>query len=416
MTSAEVVSSFLGSTTVFQILLILVLCNALKRSGVGEVIAKFIVTRKFIQGRPLLFLGAYLFAMFISGIFINTSSAIPFFFPIWDSICQNLGYEKQDKLNKFMLLGTYLFLVLGSFVIPFYGMVPMYVTYFNNQLASTGFVFEPTAYMVSVICVALLLLVAYVLTLKLVFRCDFDKIKGFDISKLEGFERQNIRLDHRQKIMFLAFFIVIAYSISLMFIPQTLFWYASYKGFSLGMVTLLILAILGIYRKDGHPFLHLESAFGTGVQWSIIFLLGSFSIVGNALGVEELGITQWITKLVGPIFGNLAWPTFVIVSVALCAIVTNFMSNMATAMMVFSVVTPFAVRFMEQGINISVLGAAITYSSMFAYMTYSSFYCSAMLLDHEAIDSKFIFTKGLTPLILYIIIASIIFTLFGYVL
>ena len=415
MAASEAAAGFLGSATVLQILLILVLCNALSKTGVGEVIAKFIITRRFIQGRPLLFVGMFLFAMFVGGIFIATSSAVPFFFPIWDALCKQIGYKKEDSFNKLMLLGIYLFLVLGSFVIPFYGMVPMYVNYFTEQLSGTGFVFDPIAYMIPAICVALAFLMLYVMAIKFVFRCDLDKLKDFDVSKMEGFDRDSIRANREQKIMLTAFIAVIGYSLSIMFLPSSFPWYAAYKDFSLGFVTLLVLCILGIYRVNGKSFLPLAQAFTQGVQWPIIILLGSFSLVGGALGNEELGITGFIIEMAGPVFGKLSWPLFILVCVTLCTVLTNFISNMATAMMVFSIVTPFAVNFMKMGINVSVLGVAITYSCMFAYMTYSSFYCSAMLLGHEAIDSKFIFTKGLVPLLMYIVSAAILFTIFGYV-
>ena len=89
---------------------------------------------------------------------------------------------------------------------------------------------------------------------------------------------------------------------------------------------------------------------------------------------------------------------------------------MATGVIVASLTAPFVAAYAAQGINISVVGAAIAYSSMFAYMTYAAAGPAPLLLGKEGISNKFIWSKGLFTMVVYIVVATVIFSLMGIIL
>lgn len=62
MTGGDIIAKFMGTTTILQVIAILVICAALRSTGAGAVIAKKIVTAKFVQGRPLVFTMFFLIA------------------------------------------------------------------------------------------------------------------------------------------------------------------------------------------------------------------------------------------------------------------------------------------------------------------------------------------------------------------
>ena len=156
--------------------------------------------------------------------------------------------------------------------------------------------------------------------------------------------------------------------------------------------------------------------FKEGANWGFITTVGIFSVLGGALSSDALGIKAWLTDILGPMFSNMSWPVFVLLIVVVCSVVTNFFSNMATGVIVASLTAPFSAAFADAGINVSVIGAAIAYSSMFAYLTYAAAGPAPILLGREGIESKFIWTKGLITMVLYIVVATVIFSLLGIIL
>ena len=89
---------------------------------------------------------------------------------------------------------------------------------------------------------------------------------------------------------------------------------------------------------------------------------------------------------------------------------------MATGVIVASRTAPFVAAFAQQGINVSVVGAAIAYSSMFAFMTYAAAGPAPLLLGRKGITNKFIWTKGLFATAVYIVVATVIFSIMGLIL
>ena len=89
---------------------------------------------------------------------------------------------------------------------------------------------------------------------------------------------------------------------------------------------------------------------------------------------------------------------------------------MATGIIVSGVTMPFTVVFAAQGVDPSIIAAAIAYTSMFAFMTYAAAGPAPLLLGREGIETKFIWTKGLMTLAAYVVVAAVLFSLLGLIL
>lgn len=119
MTGGDAVAKFMGTTTIFQVVAILVICSALRETGAGKVIAEKIITAKFVQGRPFVFTMSFLLAFLFADIFLDTFGGIIFSLTIFESTREALGYEKNDKCTQVMTVGLYLCGMLGASLIPF---------------------------------------------------------------------------------------------------------------------------------------------------------------------------------------------------------------------------------------------------------------------------------------------------------
>ena len=48
----------------------------------------------------------------------------------------------------------------------------------------------------------------------------------------------------------------------------------------------------------------------------------------------DLGIRLWLASIINPIFSGVPWPVFVFLVIVICVVFTNFLSNIAVAIMV----------------------------------------------------------------------------------
>lgn len=409
-------SSFVGTTVIIQMVAVTVICSALRETGAGEVIAKKLLTAKFVQGKPLAFTITFLVAFLFADILLNTFGGIIFSFAVFESVCNALGYKKNDKYVQSMYLGLYLDGMIGCAILPFSGMQLGITNSFNAAMGNFGHAFNPAFYIIAVIPVGVCFMVVYALAMRYIFGCDMSKLKELDINNLDSLKSVSDKFNKVQIIYILAFVFGIAYSFALLILPKTLSWYGRFASITQAAWFILVIVILSFVKVDGKALMNTAKHFKEGANWGFITTVGIFSALGGALSSNDLGIKTWLTEILGPVFSNMSWPVFVLLIVVVCSVVTNFFSNMATGVIVASMTAPFAAAFADSGINVSVIGAAIAYSSMFAYLTYAAAGPAPILLGREGIENRFIWSKGLITLVIYIVVATVVFSLMGVIL
>ncbi len=418
ITGGNLFNTIFGNSTVVQQMIFMTFAWAVGQTGAPAQITKKLMTLKAVQGKPKLFFSITLIAIYITAIFMGGAPAILFFFPVWDSICEIVGFDKHKDISKFMLVGIFCSICLGGFILPYKGMILQYIAFFEGMMKEWGYAFDSNQWILIAIISYIVGIIIYVLAFTAIAndKADLKKLKEFNADVLEGFDKQSRKFSYTQKMVLGAFALTMLYSFSLSFkIFSSIKWY---NGLTINGVALIFLALLALIpdKTTGKPFVKLDVAFKNGVMWGMIWLMSVFLILGNSIGNAELGITGWLSALMGPIFGNLPWPVFVLLAVLFTCVITNFVSNFTTAMIVMAIVLPFAGKFYMGGINMTALAVAIIRSAMLGYMTYSAFMSAPLLLGREEMSSGWVFKKGWTMLITYVIGTTVICVLFGYLL
>lgn len=372
MDAATAISNFVGTTVILQMIAITVICSALRETGAGQVLAKKMLTVKFIQGKPMAFTIMLLLTFLIADIVLSTFGGIIFSLAVFDSIRDALQLKKNDKYGQAMYIGLYLCGMLGSSILPFSGMPLGITNAFNAAITGYGYSFDPVVYIVSALPVGICFVVLYSLSIRYLFRCDMSCLKDLDVSQLESMKNVSTKFNKLQIIYLLSFLVGIGYSFALILIPKTVSWYGKFASISQAAWFVLVIVVLSIVKIDGKPLMNANKHFKEGAMWGMITAVGIFSILGGALASNDLGFKQWLTDVLGPMFSDMSWPVFVLLIVVVCAVITNFFSNMATGVIVSSLTAPFAAQYADAGINITVIGTAIAFTSMFAYLTYAA--------------------------------------------
>ena len=416
MSGADAIAKFMGTSTILQVIAILVICSALRETGAGKVLAKKIVTAKAIQGKPLLFTAVFLLAFLYADIFLDTFGGIIFSLTVFESVREALGYEKNNRYTQAMTLGLYLCGMLGAALIPFTPMTLAITGAFGAAIEPYGYTFNPAMYIVAAIVVGTVFMIVYSLMIKFIFRCDLSRLKDLNPNEIEALKDTSSKFNKKQVIYLVAFLFGIAYSFVLHFLSKDSSIYVALAPITQALWFVLVIVILSIVKIDGEPLMDCKKHFAAGANWGFIATIGVFMIIGGALSSNDLGVKTWLAEVLTPLFSGMPLPLFILIIVLATAIITNVFSNMATGIIVSGVTMPFTVVFAAQGVDPSIIAAAIAYTSMFAFMTYAAAGPAPLLLGREGIETKFIWTKGLMTLAAYVVVAAVLFSLLGLIL
>ncbi len=413
-TASEFIGKMLGNTNIFQMIILLGLSYGLRVSGIGEVIAKWIITRKVLKGRPVLFLIAFYLAIYVSAIFLQYGA----FFLGWEILYEILGlcgYKKKEKTSSILVIGVFSAAFLGYAALPMSGLIITMVATFNSLFAESGIEITTASYAAISLPVGLLMMPIQALGVKYIFRADLTGLRELDITQL-GIKDEDLKVTKKQIIMVAAFFLAVFYAVLLSFLDKESGLGAWMNRLSQFGWFAIIIAAISIIRVDGKPVFETSKSLSQGVFWGPLLCTGAFVILGGALTSDVCGIKAGVEALLTPIFGDMSWVMFMLVAVAATVIVTNFLSNLAVGVVVLSLIAPFAVSYIPAGINPMVLGVAVIVSAMQGELTMSAGAYAPLLVCNDWINGqKDCFKYGFPMMFIYIVFGGIMYTLMGMI-
>lgn len=114
-------------------------------------------------------------------------------------------------------------------------------------------------------------------------------------------------------------------------------YYALINGMTTAMPPLLGCILMFVISFDGKPLLNFKEATTKGVMWGSILMTAAATLVGATLTNKDLGISTWLSDMMGPVASGLSVSVLVFFFVAWAVIETNFSSNIVTTTVVSSI-------------------------------------------------------------------------------
>ena len=226
----------------------------------------------------------------------------------------------------------------------------------------------------------------------------------------------DLKMNFKQKVLlgFMVFGII--FLLASMVLPDDSIITAFYNKVGSTWIWIVLFAILCMVRdKEGKPFINGVKLLQSKTMWGIVAVAGCFTICGSAIASDELGIKDAIASFLAPVLGSASWPIMVILCVAISTIFTNITNGMPVSFTINAVCIPLACTMQMNGEgNATILGVATILASMCAFLTNGSIAYATVLLGREEMTNKFIFTKGVVTNIIFIVLASAICIVFGY--
>ena len=412
-----IIQTTLGSPTVWQLIIIFVLLFALTESGADSVLARWMISRKALNGHPVLFTCVFMIAVTTLGALASALGAFLFSVAMVNSIAESVGYDDKSQWKKAMTTGALIASSVGGGILPFKGMAMMIYNLLAPGLLETGVEIDQISYLVSAIVSGLFISVSLGLCLKPLFRVDFSKMKDADVASICA--HGGTSFNKRQSVTFLIFLVGIAYSVVMIWLPKSMPGYDIINGIGQGFWFVLMLILMALIHIDGEPLLNVERAMGKAINWGIVMCVCAFTAIGGMIANEELGIRNWLSMIMNHVFGNMPFPLFVVILVAATLLCTNVFSNTATAVIIGTVVGPFLIKYATTiGINPSCLIPAIVMSALCAFLTMAAGGSAPLYLGSDCMkdDPKWVWSYGLLIFPIVTITSSLAYILCAYLL
>ena len=417
-TGAGILATWFGNPSIQQIIWVMALAGAVADSGVFNLLVPKLLKFKFITGHPTrLLLTLFLTILGFTALFITPTLMLVLMFPLIDSIAELCGVEKNTDLKRVMLLGTYL-AAMGSYALPFRGIHLSSIAIISGIMAENGLRFDNGAYLITTLSILIFLLVTFVIFIKYIWKIDMTPLKEFKFSDM-NIKEEDLKLNSRQKVLLSFMIVCIVYLLAGLFItnPESAI-YSYYNRIGNVWIWIAVYGFLAVLRtKEGKPFIDATKILQSKTMWGIITVAGLFTICGRAIASDAYGIKPAIMSALAPVLGSNSWPILVILSVVLSAVFTNLTNGMPVSFTINAIAFPIACQMQNAGmVNATVLAAASILGAMCAFLTNGSIAYAPLLLGREEITTKFIWTKGVVTLGIFIVIACVICISFGFLL
>ena len=416
LTADSAITGWLGSNSVAGVIFIGSLSVALQKSGLMDIFVKKFVSIPAFQHKPKLFLYALLIMDYFVAMFIGFIPMVILAFSMFESIRDMVGYEPKSATSRFILLGIYSS-CMGSFALPFKGVTLTINTMADNTMKTFGLRMSPLHFWITSVAVYVVYLLVYVFLLEPLFKCDLKPLRDLEASKIEAIQKIPDKMNARQHAIFWGFLIGVVYLIICNVVDtKNPFWGKfCFMGGFLGF--LCILAILQLFRIDGEPIVNATKSMAEGAMWGTLVIVGCFTYLGNAMAAKDLGVRAFIMDLLKPLFGNMGLIPLCLICCIVVVFATNFCNGLPLVLAAYSGVLPFVCELsLKNGVNASVVAAMINLAANMAFLTYAGTIYASLLLNRPEIDQKWVWSKGIKAVPVYVICLFGVSMILAYIL
>ncbi len=337
---AGVLQQAFGNPVVVQMLFLMIFMGGLTNRKLTVYIARWIMTRKFIEGKPWVFTATMLFGAYVMAVFIGAFAPIFLFWPVLYGVFEDCGYKPKDKYPTIMLIAIVIACLIGFPVPPYMGNGLALLGNFRGLVQSfpalAGANVSDAAYFFTCFTLGIMELLMVVGVMKFVFKPDVEPLKQITIEKLNA--NPLPPMNTAQKIYF---GLLVAFVICMLF-PSLLptwpvFSYLYANSYAVGIA--LVVVACAIPTEDG-PVMRFNAVMGE-MSWPTYYLCVVAILIGSVLTAESTGITAFLNAILSPIFSGMSGFVFALVLVVATVVLTNISNSLVIGMILQPVVLTY---------------------------------------------------------------------------
>ena len=395
-TVSEAIALSLGSSVVWQVLMFMLLAGGVTACGLGEYIARWISSRPFLKGRPILFMFMFFMGFFVASIMTISIGVILLAWNVIDNLADLVGYDRKSPIVKAMYIYMAMSCGMGEFCVPFKG---WQLALCNAYTEAVGAPANYPLFIFSALLLGILIIFLCTLSMKYLFKHDFSKLAGFDASVLASGQKGMTKI---QAIYLCTFLFIMAITLVASVFPADMPVVQIINNkFTTAGIYALIIAVLCLVKVDGKPLMDFAQVSQVGVRWEPILICAAAIPIANALTSDATGILDLFANILNPIFANASIPVLIAFVLVVTLILTNFGSNTGVALFLIAITVPLG---LQMGANMGLLGIVIIYSASLGLMFPGASALSALLYGRDDLSAKMIISHTGVACLLYVIL------------
>lgn len=377
-----------GDTVPVLVLFAMILFGAIQHYGITQHISRWFLTRKVINGRPVIFSFVFMYATYIlAALSANILPALLFMWSILYVVLESVGYKKGDKYSTIMVIGTMFGAISGQAAKPFTGSALAVVASFEK---TSKIPMDYLPYMFFGFIISSLAIILYAALIKFVFRPDMSKIAHIST---EQFEKEKLApMDLRQKILFACLFGYLILILLPSILPKTIGIVALINQIGPWGVVLAFIVGLTFFKIDNKPIIDFREIASRYIIWDVYFLVAMAMVISGALTEDATGIKPFLTEILNPLLGGQSPLAFTSILVIFSMLITNVANNAVMGVLLMPIVYTFS---LQNGANPMAIATLITFALHVAILTpAASPYAAILIGNKDWVDQKDVLKYG----------------------
>lgn len=402
-TMAENFTSAYSNPNVSLLISSLVFCYAIEKSGLLGEISRWIVGMKWAQKSPwMLVLAFYIAALVVAALVVNFILATILLWSVFYELAKEIKVKPFETYSNIVLCGITVAACMGQSLVP-YSSIPTTTRSLAMQF-DEAFVFNTANYLMLTILLAVISLPLIMLVLRL---CFGKKVSQIVIPKKDPYK---MILNTESKVSLSLLIIIIVLLIVPNFLPadNAIRVMCNNNLSSTGMFMIGAIILMLIHVK-GKPVLDIAEGLAN-LPWPLFLLCSAALCISDYMTADEMGVVPTIVSLLNPLIEGKSAFAVTMIFVAIGLIMTNFINDFATLMILFPIAAEFV---LDAGGSIMVLAIMISQATVQGCLMPSGSMVGAMLHGNSTwLKPKQIFiTVGIIECV--VLVALMIVTLIG---
>lgn len=370
-----------GAIPVMLIITMSAVTIPLSKTGFIARVINWAVSRRFLRGRPWLFLAFYFAAIYVIGCFLDVAACVLIALPVAKELCREIGYEDDSKFASVMYMGLIWFSMWGYAATPIAHTVSIIIMGLVETY--TGQAISMFDYMAVGIPSTIILGILSFLVLRFIVRPDVSKFVHYDPEKRAQKISQKMSVGERNAVIIFCL-VVVGILFPDLFkgvLPEAS---AFVSALTINAPAIVGIAVMYLVKDEkGERLLDFTKCIHE-IPWGAALLVMGMFVMAPSLTAENTGIPVLIANLLEPLTSNMtSWIPLVLIVSVFCAVLTNFMSCNAVANIAFSLIAPIAVA-LEPMVSVTALAIVVAIAANIGIMTPAASAASAIVLGSGA--------------------------------
>lgn len=390
-----------GDTTTLLVLFAMILFGAIDQSGATKYVSRWFLTRKIINGRPVVFSFIMMYTAYVLSALGSTLPAILFMWAVLYNLLADVGYKKGDKYSTLMVIGVLFGAICGQAFKPFAGSPLMMIASFEKV---AGVQIDYLSMMIFGFVMSTLAIILYSLLMKYIFKPDMSKIADISVERFKEDKLQPMTLQQKIYMGSLFGFMILVVLPSIL--PKSIGFIKVLNQIGPHGVAMAFVAILCMVKLDDKPLLNFKEIVGRHVTWDVVLLVAMAMVISTALTADATGISPFLLQTLNPLLGNHSPMVLTAIMAIFCILITQVANNAVMGVLLMPIMYTFA---MQNGTNPTAVAAIMVYTLHMAFITpAASPYAAVLFGNKDWLEGKDITKYGtivmLSMLALYLVV------------